>query len=269
MPAFSLRNNSPERRITRIELSRIELGSHRARRSYNETELKNLADSISRFGLLSPLLVRRKGNMFELLAGERRLRALKLLGHSHADAIITSAPDLDCALMGLIENLQREDMHFLDTAEACRRILKEHGLTQEELAASLGKSPSTLANLLRLLRLDKNVCRCIREGRLSERHARALLKLNDVRLQMDMARQAAREQLSVRQLETLIAQASVSKPQTGKASGIIRDNRLVINALQNTVRRLKRIGIPASSRVESHEDYYDIIVTIRTPGQAK
>ena len=147
--------------------------------------------------------------------------------------------------------------------------MQEHGLTQEELAASLGKSPSALANLLRLLRLDKNVCRCIQEGKLTERHARALLKLQDAQLQLDIARRAVREQLSVRQLEALIDAESIPKPQPAKASGVIRDNRLVINALQDTVRRLKRIGIPASSRVENHEDYYDIIVTIRTPGQAK
>lgn len=264
MPAFSIKSNSPDRRVARIEIHRIEISAHSPRRAYDESELQRLADSIRQFGLLCPLLVRRKGAGFELIAGERRLRALRLLGYSHADAIITAAFDRDCALMGLIENLQREELHFLDTAEACKRILTEHGLTQEELAASLGKSPSALANLLRLLRLDKAVRSCIREYGLSERHARALLRLEDAHDQLNFAQRAYRERLSVRQLENLIAPQPVQKSNARNASGMIRDHRLVINALKDTVRQLKRIGVPASSRVETHADYYDIIVTIRT-----
>lgn len=269
MPAFSLRNNSPERRIARIELSRIAPASHQARRSFDAQQLESLADSIRSFGLLTPLLVRRKGEGFELIAGERRLRALKLLGYSHAEAIITSAFDRDCALMGMVENLQREELHFLDAAEACRHILRRYELTQEELAACLGKSPSALANLLRLMKLDKSVRSYVRGSSLTERHARALLKLEDAKRQLAFAQRAERERLSVRQLEGLIQQEAAARPCVKSASGIIRDNRLVINALKDTVRQLKRIGIPASSRVETHEDYYDIIVTIRTPQQAK
>lgn len=267
MNVFSNRSNSKERRIHSVEIRRISPSPFQARTAISREELSALAESIRRFGLLSPLLVRKTScGDFELVAGERRLRALKLLGASHAEVIVTSAFDRDCALIGLIENLQREELHFLDEAEACRRLLHEHELTQEELAASLNRSPSALANLLRLLRLSKCVRLCIREGKLSERHARSLLRVRDENLQLALAQRAAREQLSVRQLDAIIDEALMEKNTVQRAvSGKIKDNRLVINALRDTVRQLKRIGISASSRVENHEDYYDVIVTIRTP----
>ena len=272
MAAFSIRPGAPERRVTRIELSRIAPNPYQPRRMADGNGLRELAESIRRFGLLSPLLVRRAGgNGYELIAGERRLQAMALLGWSSADAIILGACDRDSALLALIENLQREELHFLDEAEACRRILREHGLTQEELSAALGRSPSALANRLRLLRLGRDVKNCIREERLSERHARALLRLDREADQLRLARTAAQEKLSVRQLEAqidgLLREKKPAAPRP--AAGLVRDSRLVINALKDTVRQLKRIGVPASSRVEAHEDYYDVIVTIRAPRPAE
>lgn len=267
MAAFSIRS-TPDRRVCRLELSSISPSPYQPRRCFNEDELRSLAESIRRFGLLTPLLVRRCEGGYELIAGERRLRAMELLGWSHAEAIIASTPDRDCALIGLIENLQREDLHFLDEAEACRRILRDHGLTQEELAATLGKSPSALANLLRLLKLSRNVRVFIRENKLSERHARALLKLTDEEQQLAFARRAANEQLSVRQMEKFIEEAHQQKKHTSsKPNPLIRDNRLVINALRDTVRQLKKIGVPVSSRVETHDDLCEVIITIRPPMQ--
>lgn len=272
MAAFSIRPGAPERRVTRIELSRIAPNPFQPRRTADEDGLRDLAESIRRFGLLSPLLVRRAGgNGYELIAGERRLRAMELLGWSSADAIILGAGDRDSALIALIENLQREELHFLDEAEACLRILREHDLTQGELSAALGRSPSALANRLRLLRLGRNVKACIREGQLSERHARALLRLDREADQLRLARAAAQQRLSVRQLEAQIdALLREKRPAAPRSTaGLARDSRLVINALKDTVRQLKRIGVPASSRVEAHEDYYDVIVTIRTPRPAE
>lgn len=266
MPAFSLRSNPTERRAVRIEMNRIHPSPWQPRKCFDEGELHALADSIRQFGLISPLLVRRCQDGYELIAGERRFRAMELLGWSHADAIVTSAFDRDCALIGLIENLQREELHFLDEAEACRRILREHGLTQEELAATLSRSPSALANLLRLLRLKPAVRSSIRESGLSERHARALLQLEDEQMQLECILQAVREQMSVRRLESLIEQKICKKKKPASLPDkLLRDNRLVINALKDTVRQLRRIGVPASSRVENHGDYYEIIVTVQTP----
>lgn len=271
MPAFPIRSNSSDRRICCIEIERIDPNPHQPRRSMDEAQLKSLAESISACGLLSPLLVRCKsGGRYELIAGERRLRALQLLGRKHAEVIICRAEDPQCALMGLIENLQREDLHFLDAAQACMRILREHDISREELAMHLGKSPSALANLLRTLRLPPEAKECIRSAGLSERHARALLRLGDKDMQLRFAQACARDQLSVRQLESLIDDAQrPKKPQPAKPNPLIRDNRLVINALRDTVRQLRRIGIPASSRVEAHENHYDVIITIQAPAQTE
>ncbi len=272
MPAFSLRQPASDRRVARIELCRIAPSPYQPRQNLNEASIQELAESIERYGLLTPLLVRRcTVGEYELIAGERRLRALKLLGWSHADAIVLSAYDRDCALIGLIENLEREDLHFLDEAEACRRILQEHGLTQEELAAALSMSPSALANRLRLLRLSREVRGFIRENDLSERHARALLKLESGEDQLQFAQLAVQSKWSVRQLEGQIAHSlNVARTATARPElRLIRDNRLIINALNDTVRQLKRIGICASSRVEAHGDSYDVIITVRRPYDAE
>ena len=147
-------------------------------------------------------------------------------------------------------------------------ILKEHGLSQEELAAALSMSPSALANRLRLLRLSVEARAFIRESGLSERHARALLKLEDGAQQLQFARLAAKSRWSVRQLEAQIAHNLNAAPTAKSEVRLIRDNRLVINALNDTVRQLKRIGVHASSRVEAHEDSYDVIITVRRPYDA-
>lgn len=271
MPAFSVHNRPAGRRILQLEIGRIVPGEHQPRRCFDEAELKSLAESMRRFGQLSPLLVRpQTDGRFELIAGERRLRALKMLGRSHAEVLVSGACSLDCALIAIIENLQREDLHYLDEAEACRRILAGKQISREELAASLGKSTSALANLLRLLRLPPEVKDFLRTGRLSERHARTLLQLKDAAAQLEFARRAEAEQLSVRQLEALLAsRQKEKKPPAKLPCAMLRDSRLVINAFRDTVRQLRRIGVPASSRVENHGDHYDIIVTIRPVPEAQ
>lgn len=260
MPAYSVRSAASERHITRIDLSRISANPFQPRRSFDEASIRELAESIRTCGLLSPLLVRRtNAGEYELIAGERRFRAMQLLQYEKADTIIISAYDRDCALIALIENLQREELHFLDQAAACRRIITEHGLTQEELAAAIGKSPSALANLLRLTKLGGDVQSRIRAGQLSERHARALLRLNSDAERLKYAENAIKKQLTVRQLEALIDQQKREKP----ASRLVGNSRLVINAVNSTVRQLKQIGVRASSRVEEYSDHYDIIITVK------
>ena len=265
MPAFASRSQAGDRRISRIELQRIFPGRHQPRSSFDDASIHALAESIRRMGLLSPILVRRQSEGFELIAGERRYRAMMLLGWRECDAIILGARDCDCALIALIENIQREELHYLDEAAACRRILCEHGMTQDALAAAISKSPSALANLLRLLRLDENVRKCLRENKLSERHARALLRLKDPSLQLQMAEIAAREQLSVRRLEMRIQQLQSKKEPPRLPEKLLRENRLVVNAVNETVRQLQRIGVHASSRVETRDDSFDVIVTVQLP----
>ena len=199
----------------------------------------------------------------ELLAGleEKGVRALTLLGRTSAEAIVLSAYDSDCALLALVENLQREDLHYLDEAEAYRSILDRSAVTQEHLAKALCLSPSALANRLRLLKLPDAVREALRASGLSERHARALLRLSDADQQLELVRDCAARHLSVKQLESRIDRLRQAAPRP-KVSRVIRDNRIIINAVLDTVKELNRIGVRAESRVEERSDSVEVIVRI-------
>ena len=258
------------RAVSQVPVRRIHAGPDQPRRSFPAESIAQLAESIRRHGLLSPLLVRAEaGGQYRLVAGERRLRALKLLGRAWADAFVLTDSDRDCALIALVENVQREDLHFLDVAAACRRILDTQPVTQQQLAAGLSMSASALANRLRLLKLPEDVQAVVREGGLSERHARALLRADDGAAQRALAEQAAARRLSVQQLEKLVEQRRTTARPQPRVSAVVRDSRIVVNALLDTVRQLKRIGVPVTSRVEEREDGVDVIVSIPwRPAQA-
>ena len=251
------------RAIARIPLSSIRASPFQPRRTFHESSIAELAESIRLYGLLTPILVRRIGaDQYELIAGERRLRALKLLNCAFAESIVISAYDSDSALMALVENLQRENLHYLDEAEACRSILDSRSITQEQLAQSLSVSPSALANRLRLLKLPIEVRNAVRETALSERHARALLKLADPAQQLQLIHDCASLHLSVKQLEARIHRLLQSPAPRPHVSRMIRDHRIVINAVLDTVKELNRIGVHAESRVEETTDGVEVIVHI-------
>ncbi len=253
----------PARSLTRVPLHCVHPGPDQPRRSFPAESIERLADSIRLHGLLSPLLVRAESDgQYLLIAGERRLRALKLLNRQWAEAIVLPGGGRDLALIALVENLQREDLHYLDVAATCRRILDSQPITQEQLALGLSCSPSALANRLRLLKLPEPVQVAVRELALSERHARALLALRDEGAQLELARQAAEEKLSVKQLEGLIARRAARPKPRARLGPLLRDNRIVINALMDTVRQLRGIGVNVRSRVEEGEDCVNVIVTI-------
>ena len=256
--------------IARIPLSRIQDSPDRPRGDCDDDSIPRLAESIRLHGLLSPLLVRQVSEgQYVLVAGFRRLKALRLLNRSTADAILLSGSPCDCALVALVENIQREQLHFLDVAAACRRILDRYPITQERLAASLSVSPSALANRLRLLKLPQSVQEAVHRCGLSERHARALLRLSNEADQLALAELAAQRKLSVAQLEKQV-DACLSKPAPSlrKVSAALRDSRMIVNALLDTVRQLTRIGVPVHSKVEEGDGCVRVIVTI-TAAQSK
>lgn len=265
---MSLTNSTrpAERILLRIPLTHIRASACQPRKHFPEHTLLDLAESIRQHGQLSPLLIRRIGaERFELIAGERRLRALQMLGHTHADAVVISAYDRECPLMALVENLQRENLHYLDEAAAFRTILREQAVTQEQLARSLCISPPTLANRLRLLKLPDSVQDSLRKTGLSERHARALLRLSDSDAQLRLIRESASGHLSVKQLEGRIHRLlseSARSPKT-RIIPVVRDSRVVINALLDTVKKLQTIGINVCSRIEERGNEIDVTVTIR------
>ena len=252
------------RAIARIPLSRIQESPDRPRRDCSDESIARLAESIRLHGLLSPLLVRQEAEgQYRLVAGSRRLAALRLLHRSSADVILLTGSPCDCAMIALVENLQREQLHYLDVASACRSILDRYPITQERLAAGLAVSPSALANRLRLLRLPPSVQAALRRCGLSERHARALLRLPSESDQLALVELAAQRHLSVAQLEKRVeALLARPAPSKGRVTAALRDSRMIVNAVLDTVRQLTRIGVPVQSKVEEGDDCVRVIVTI-------
>ena len=200
-----------------LRISDIEPNPRQPRRDFDEEALQTLAESIRDNGLLQPLLVRRTGNGFQLIAGERRWRAARRAGLTELPAIILEADDRRMTELALIENLQREDLNALEEAESYRMLTEDFGLSQAEAAQRVGKSRPAVANAIRLLSLPDEVCALLRDGRISADHARALLMLEDPDRQRELAARAADGGLSVRQTERLAA--AQKKPETAAVKG--------------------------------------------------
>ena len=258
-----------EQQLVRVRLSDIDPNPRQPRRRFPTESIDALAESIRRYGLLSPLIVKRTGSRFELVAGERRLRALQRLGCAACDALILPDTGQDTALLALVENLHREPLGYFEEAEAYRAWMDEHHLRQEELAERLLKSPSAVANKLRLLKLSPAVREALQRAGLSERHARALLRLTGEARQLAAARQAADDRLSVRQLEALVARMLTEPLKAPAVKNVCRDHRLFVNAVNATVRALQRSNAEVTSRVVEHERDVEVIVTIPRAGMAK
>lgn len=233
------------------------------RRIFEEDGLRELAESIRRWGVLQPLTVRRRGENWELVAGERRLRAAMLAGLAAVPCLPIEAEDTDSALLALTENLQRRDLHFLEEAAALSAYLRKTGETQEELAAKLGRSASALANKLRLLKLSPGCVREILEGGLSERHARALLAISDPEAQAAAAKHIRERQLSVAQAERYLAALPAMAAPRGRRSYILKDVRLFLNSVDRGLRVIREAGVDAQTERQETED--TIILTIRIP----
>lgn len=252
------------RHLTRVRLNEIRANPDQPRKSFSENAIVELAGSIRRYGLLSPLTVRRcKAGGYELIAGERRLRALRLLGETETDALVMEVCDQDSALIALIENLQRENLSFFEEAEAYQALLEGQGLSRGELAGRLSKSPSAVANRLRLLKLPPSVRAAIAVNGLSERHARALLRLSEENDQLEAAGAAVRRQMNVRELESLIERMLREKAAANqRVRGVYRDHRMFVNALLNTVRALQQTGVGVTSTVTERAEGVEIRVII-------
>jgi len=189
---------------TELELSRITPNENQPRKSFKDEPLKGLAASIKANGVIQPVIVRRKeGGGYELIAGERRYRAAMMAGLTKIPAVVKDAAPAETLELALIENIQREDLNPVETAEAYDRLIRDHGLTQEGMAEKVGKDRSTIANFLRLLDLPSDIKRDIAEGSLSMGHAKAVLSLDSAQKRMALRREIISRGLSVREAESL------------------------------------------------------------------
>jgi ParB family transcriptional regulator, chromosome partitioning protein len=212
--------------LRQISLDRIRPNPFQPRKEFREEDLTQLQSSLAATGLLQPITVRQTGDHFELIAGERRLRAATRLGWTEIPAIVKDYDDKALLTLALVENLQRADLNPIEEAEGYSRLVSEFDLTQQEVATIVGKDRSTVANSLRLLNLPAVIRAMVQESRLTVGHARALLAITSERVMVDLAREAIARNLSVRDVERRVKQATTStRPPSTKAAGTIDSAR--------------------------------------------
>lgn len=248
-------------RVEWVETGQIRPGPFQARRHMDPDELEELARSIREHGVLQPLLVRATDGGYELLAGERRWRAAQKAGLGKVPVIVQEADDRTAAEVGLLENIQRADLHFFEEAEGYRRLIEEFGMTQEELARRLGKSQSAVANKLRLLRLAPEVRRVVQGAGLGERHARALLRLPDPSKQEQAARRMAEGGLSAAEAEKLV-QRMLGGASRRRVRGGYGDARIFVNGLRQVVQKAREAGFEATLEEQEQEDGWTFVVRL-------
>ncbi len=257
--------------IQRVSPESIVPNPFQPRKTFNDDSLQELAASIREFGVIQPLLVRRQGDALELIAGERRLRASKLAGLSEVPVIIREIDDKEMAELAMIENLQREDLHFLEEAEGYQHLIASFNFTQEELARRVGKNQSTIANKLRLLKLAPEVRQVVVGQSLTERHARALLKLEDTRVQMEVLDGVKEKGLNVRETEDLIETytGNISREKEKQATPkqtvvkIIKDVRIFINTINSVINQMKKSGMDIKVKQDIEGDYVNISIQVK------
>lgn len=254
------------RRVRWLDVAEIRPNPHQPRRTFEEQGLAELADSIRSYGILQPLTVRRTESGYELVAGERRLRAAKMAGERQVPCLVARVGEEDSALLALMENLQRRDLDCWEEAEAIARLITTYNLTQEQAAEKIGKSQSAVANKLRLLRLSRAVRDSLRQKELSERHARALLRLSDEHEQLCALEEIARRGYNVARTEEYVEQLLQQNRQTppqGRATYIIKDVRLFLNSVERGLGIMRRAGVDA--QIGRSDTAEEICLTIRIP----
>ncbi len=245
-----------------IDVDAILPASDQPRTVFKEEPLRELAESIAAHGVLQPLIVLRDGDHYRLIAGERRLRASKLAGLSKVPCVLADKTPEEAAKLSLIENIQRENLSFFEEAAAYHRLMDEYHLSQADLAREMSRDPSTIANKLRLLKLPITAQILISKNGLTERHARALLRIKDPEQMMDLLEQVIDDALNVKETEQLISKALAPKQKKPRRVGSVKDIRLCINTLNHTVATLKQAGIKPQTQINDEERFVEYIIRI-------
>ncbi len=260
-----------EVKVVKVPISQIFPNPYQPRKTFADEALADLCASIKEYGVLQPLLVSPADDgRYMLIAGERRLRASRLANLTEVPVIISDYTSQQIAEIALIENLQREDLHFLEEAEGYEQLMNEFHLTQEAMAARVGKKQSTIANKLRLLRLTAPVRKVLVEAGLSERHARALLKLDDDAKRLEVLAVVVEKNFSVRQTEDYIARlldAGDKEKEKKRRMVIVNDVRIYLNSIKQVVNSIKDVGIPVNMEQTMEGD--EVIISLRIKNQKK
>lgn len=251
-----------------LPVSQIVPNPYQPRTVFQEDKIEELAQTIKTHGFIQPIVVRKKDEKYEIIAGERRFRAAKLLNLETIPAIIKQFNDAQTASVALIENLQREGLTAIEEARAYAQLIELHNLTQESLAQRLGKGQSTIANKLRLLQLPDEVQQAILQRQITERHARALIGLKDPQLMISMLNKIIENHLNVKQTEELVKKMKedLEGPKKEKKKpirkGISKDIRLAMNTIRQSLDMVTQSGMTIDTEEEEHEEYYQFTIKI-------
>jgi ParB family transcriptional regulator, chromosome partitioning protein len=254
-----------ERNINYLPTELIYPNVYQPRKYFDEEAIDDLANSIKAFGIIQPISVRKISEInYELVAGERRLRAAKKAGLKEIPALIIDITDRDSAVIALLENIQREDLNFIEEAEAFYNLIEEHSYTQEKLAEEIGKSQSTIANKLRILKLNSEVRSIILENKLTERHARALLKLHDDNLQKVILKIIIEKNLNVKKTEELIEKEllRISSEESKSRSSRIKTSinpKIYVNTIKQV---FSKYGVDAKYNTKESDKNFEVTIII-------
>ena len=259
-----------ENRIVEIPTIKIRPNKTQPRKIFDEEQLRDLARSIAENGVLQPLTVRKVSQSeYEVIAGERRLRASVIAGFAKVPCIVLRCNDRESAMLALLENLQRCDLGIFEEARGISRLIRRYGITQEQAAKKLGKSQSTIANKLRLLNLTYDEQDWIEQAGLSERHARALLRIYDVELRREALSKIIAQNLNVAQseelIDTVLYHSTEPAPENAKKGSqriLIRDVRIFINTINKAVSTMQQAGINAVCKHRDSGDFIEYTVKI-------
>ncbi len=266
---FSERKAVSEVKVVKVPIASIFPNPYQPRKTFDDAALQDLSASIAQYGVLQPLLVSpAEDGRYMLIAGERRLRASKMAQLEEVPVIVSEYTTQQIAEIALIENLQREDLHYLEEAEGYEKLMNQFHLTQEAMAARVGKKQSTIANKLRLLRLSAPVRKVLVDAGLTERHARALLKLDSEAKQLEALAVIVAKNYSVRQTEEYINKLiDGKKEEKRKRMVIVNDVRIYLNSIKKVVEAVKGAGIPAEMEQTLEGD--EVVISVRIKNQKK
>lgn len=261
------KNGEQTDEVIKLPISQITPNRYQPRAVFNEDKIKELAQTIHTHGMIQPIVVRKMDDeMYELIAGERRWRAVQTLEWETIPAIIRDMNDAETASVALIENLQREELTVIEEAQAYAKLLELHSLTQEALAQRLGKSQSTIANKLRLLKLPEDVQNALFQKTITERHARALIGLKEEVIQLRALEEIIENDLNVKQTEALIQKLlepeQPKEKKQNRIKGVNKDIRIAMNTIRQSLSMVTKTGIEIESDEEELEDYYQFTIKI-------
>ncbi len=262
--------NNFHSQVIQIPVDEIVANPYQPRKIFSEEELADLAESIKHMGLIQPITVRKADERYEIIVGERRFRAVKIAGMTHIPAIVVTITDEQSAVLALIENIQRQDLNFIEEAEALSMLLENHGFTQRELAERIGKKQSTVSNKLRVLTLPDDVKDLLVTNDLTERHGRALLKLSDEADIRKVIKAVIKNQLTVKATEKLIESLLHDEMHQEEKKQNIRysiNYRIYVNTVKQAYETILNTGAKVKYTEKDKGEFIE--VTVRIPKESQ